>query len=178
VRSKLCHKSALLRLIDANRAQLEQFVPWVNTVKNDVQMSRWLQRMEADWADEKRFDYLIFVQPPANASGAEKVKVLVGNIACMNVDGSESCELGFWISPAYEGKGLMSEALALVEEMIFRSKRVRQLAIKCDARNDRCKQFAQRHDYICSDDLTRKRFLSSSRTWEEAETYIKEISET
>jgi len=164
-RSKLLFKRELFQLLEAERERLTQFVPWINTIRNDLHMARWLQRMEAEWGTGKRWDYLIFFKDKE-----KKENVLVGNIACMNIT-AEDCELGFWLGQQYEGKGLTSEAINLLEGAIFGSLSVDKVTAKCDARNERCKALLLRNGYSLAP--TQRRYRTSTKAWEDVESYTK-----
>lgn len=71
----------------------------------------------------------------------------VGNIGAHSIVLADNkCELGYWIHHEYEGKGLVSEAISLLEKTLF-SAGFKRVEIYCDSKNNRSIKLAERNGY-------------------------------
>jgi RimJ/RimL family protein N-acetyltransferase len=59
-----------------------------------------------------------------------------------------SFEIGYWIRASAEGKGYVSEAVRLLTTCAFETFGAERVMIRCDARNDRSRQVAERQGFV------------------------------
>ena len=127
---------AMFACIDADRQRLGNFMVWVDTTRSVQNSENYIRATMLDWQEYNIFDYGIYL-------GEE----FIGTVGCHHISWQhESAEIGYWISGAHEGKGLVSEAVGLLEEELFRLGFYR-LEIRCDSNNSRSAALPKRRGY-------------------------------
>ncbi len=127
-RYDLAAAPALLRCLNADRARLEGFLPWVREVRQLEDVQEFLRSGYLQWQEGVIFDFGIFLL------GSEE---LLGNLSCHAISWpDERCELGYWLASAHEGQGYMSEAVRMIGAELFRLG-FHRLEIRCDALNEK-----------------------------------------
>ena len=100
---------ALFAVIDANRASLRVWLPWVDATKNLADTEKYIAGTQRDYAETRAFTDGIW------SSGQ-----LVGVIGHNRIDWAQ--RIGFpayWIAPDAEGKGIMTQCCRAVIEHAF-----------------------------------------------------------
>ena len=73
---------------------------------------------------------------------------MVGTISLENLIWEEgkvvSGELGYWLSPEFQGQGLMTEAGAAVVDFAFHTLKIQRLSVGCFAANQASKQLIKK----------------------------------
>ncbi len=123
----------LYALVDANREHLRRFLPWAR---------------EATLEGERAFirDGLERYARGDGFSGALLVGgVHAGELGLFNVRTDvRRAELGYWLAAPFEGRGIMTRAVAGLARVLFEERGMDRLEIRCDARNDRSRAVAER----------------------------------
>ena len=117
----------------------ETFLPWLGWVKNTHSPSHsleFLQNVDKDWNDHKQFVYAICLD-----------SAFIGLISILNVAWQHKrAEIGYWLDTDYTGKGLMSEAVTLVEKELFAND-FNRIVIHTDVLNLKSAKIPQRLGY-------------------------------
>lgn len=114
-----------------SRGFLEPWEPrWA---RDEFEPAAWRQRMRRYRTDAARGIGITFFVLD-NASGRLAGGITAGNI---RHGASQSANIGYWMGERYAGRGLMSEALALVVEHCFGTLRLHRLEAACIPDNNR-----------------------------------------
>ncbi|MGZ3649689.1 MAG: GNAT family N-acetyltransferase [Bdellovibrionota bacterium] len=126
----------MFRLVDSDRVRLARFLPWVAGMHSIADEEEYVRFAHVQWDDYKLFDYGIFFEGR-----------FVGNCGAHTVAWEhERAEIGYWLAGAFEGRGLMTEAVGLLEAELFRIG-FHRLEIHCDPHNVRSAAVPQRRGY-------------------------------
>jgi ribosomal-protein-serine acetyltransferase len=121
----------LFELVDRERERLGRWLSWVSSYRS-VEDVRERRRINISKRTEgSLFDYAISIP------GSEGTRTIIGACGAFSFsDDGLSCELGYWISEAHEGRGLTSEAIAGLQDACFRQG-VEEVRISCVPENKR-----------------------------------------
>ncbi|QDK37738.1 GNAT family N-acetyltransferase [Bdellovibrio sp. NC01] len=134
----------MFNTIEANRERLRQFLPWVDNTKELDNSRAWINLALAEWDSLAMFDYGIYLKD---------TKKYVGNIGVHNINWEvQKCELGYWLSSEAEGRGIMSEAVRIIEAYCFNAK-FHRVEIRCSSNNIRSAEVAKRCGYVFEGEL-------------------------
>ncbi len=138
---RLDDSEELFELIDGERERLGQWLSWVSSCRSveDVQERRRINI--AKRREGTLFDYAI------SLPGAEMTRTIIGvcGVFGFSADGC-SCELGYWIGEAHEGRGLVSETVAGLQDACF-GQGVEEIRISCVPENERSAAIPRRLGY-------------------------------
>lgn len=117
--------AAIVESIDRFRP----WFPWADPVPSVDETEENLQRARAKFLERSDLRLLVFER----ASG-----VFVGSSGLHRINWDvPKFEIGYWIRTAFEGQGLMSEAVAGITHFAFDTLQARRVEIVCDAQNAR-----------------------------------------
>lgn len=143
----------------------ETFLPWLGWVKytNSPNDSlEFLQIVDKDWIDNKQFVYAIYFD-----------SVFVGLISILNVAWQHKrAEIGYWLDTDYTGKGVMSEAVGLIEEELF-SNDFNRIVIHTDVLNVKSAKIPQRLGYICEGILRQEIYSEPNNRFRDLKVFSK-----
>jgi RimJ/RimL family protein N-acetyltransferase len=124
--------------IDADRTRLNKYLPWVKKVRSVQDEAEYIRQSHEAWNHFTGFDYGIFLVKEGS---------YVGNIGVHNISWTNhSCEIGYWLLSSFEGKGIMSQALKLLEKELF-DLEFNRLVITSDTTNIKNSQLPMRNGY-------------------------------
>ena len=124
---------------DKNRNFLRVYMPWVDKT-NSLQDCNSATDMFTDkWQKGTDFAYSIVLKSTGKA---------IGSIDIHNVDReNHSAEIGYWLSPEYNGFGYMTQAVKLIEAEAF-LQGLHRIVITAQQENTRSSNVAKRCGYI------------------------------
>jgi ribosomal-protein-serine acetyltransferase len=126
--------AALFRLIDADRARLGRWLPWVEETRTEVDTVRFI----ADAADERRRRRSLVL-------GIVVDGALGGTLGLHYVDWFDrSAEIGYWVAARVEGRGYVTRATRRLVEVAFEAAGLHRLVIRCAIDNARSRRVAER----------------------------------
>ena len=129
----------MFNVIHRNREQLAEFLPWPDKIKSVQDQVSYIKMSNESWKQKALFDYGIYQLTDQR---------FIGNISAHSIDWRNSrCELGYWIVKEFAGKGLISEAVQLIEAECFRLG-FHRIEIRCSSRNEKSAIVALRNKYI------------------------------
>jgi RimJ/RimL family protein N-acetyltransferase len=91
-------------------------------------------------------------------------KVLIGDVAVHLHDNLLQAELGFTLSPAYQGKGYATEAVGAVLDRLFRVQGLHKVTGECDARNAPSAGLMERLGFTREGHLRQQTFIKGEWT--------------
>ena len=128
------HTDELFRLIEANRASLRQWLPWLD----------W-SRTPADTADHIRTSLDRYEASNGFSAGIWIDGALGGAIGLHAVDARHrSSSIGYWLSQDFRGSGAMTHACRAVINAAFHHYRLHRLEIRCATGNQKSCAIARR----------------------------------
>jgi RimJ/RimL family protein N-acetyltransferase len=120
---------AIWEMVEASRAHLEPWMPWVHEHRSPEFSQAYVRRMQGKWTLREDFVMGIFREGDGR---------MVGNTGIHRIDWSvPSMEIGYWVRPEEQGKGYISEAVSLLRAFAFNHLRAERLTIMCNSRNVR-----------------------------------------
>lgn len=121
--------SALWEAVEASRAHLSPWMPWVKDHASPDASREYVRRMLAKWALREDLPMGIWTR----AEGR-----LVGSTGLHHIDWSvPSMEIGYWLRTDAVGHGYTAEAVRLVAGMAFEHLKAERLTIRCSTLNAR-----------------------------------------
>lgn len=129
----------MFNVIAANREQLTEFLPWPDKIKTVQDQLNYIRMTNESWKQKALFDFGIYLLSDQK---------FIGNIGVHSIDWRNSrCELGYWIAKDLVGKGIVSEAVRLLEEECFRLG-FHRIEIRCSGQNEKSALVALRNHYV------------------------------
>lgn len=120
-------------VLDAHRASLALFLPWVRTTTlRDV-----YAMIEAALRQEER------------GEGYQTVilydRRIVGFLGMHRIDWTHrNTSLGYWLAPPFQGRGIMTRAVRVLVDYAFRHMRLHRIEIRAAVENTRSRRVAER----------------------------------
>jgi ribosomal-protein-serine acetyltransferase len=115
---------------DQNRARLREWLPWVDRTSSPDDVRAFIQKCEASEGKERSFGIYV--------DGA-----LAGSIG-LTLDEDNAGEIGYWITEAFEGRGLVTAAARELLRFGFRDKGLRRIQLTAAVENERSRAVADR----------------------------------
>ncbi len=118
--------AALFALTDSNRDYLKQWLPWLNTVRQESDSLNFITDAAAQANAKKSYQF-----------GIWQGQTLVGVIGTHNISwGNRSTSLGYWLGEAYQGQGIMTRACHTLIDHIFNGMGLNRVEIACATGNN------------------------------------------
>jgi len=131
------HAEELYALVDANRAELERFLPWAKGATLEDERA-FLRASLERFARGGGFDGGLRIEGAlAGALGVFNVRRDVGR-----------AELGYWLDARYRGRGLMTRAVAGLARVMFEEQGFNRIEIRCERENLRSRAVAERLGFL------------------------------
>ena len=138
---RLADSEELFELIDSERDRLGQWLDWVSSCQSVEDVRRRRRANITRRKEGSLFDYAI------SLPGAETTRKIIGACGAFGFgDDGLTCELGYWISEAHEGRGLVTEAVSGLQDACFRQG-VEEMRISCIPENERSASIPRRLGY-------------------------------
>ncbi|MGK7394585.1 MAG: GNAT family N-acetyltransferase [Candidatus Cyclobacteriaceae bacterium M3_2C_046] len=140
------------QLVRKNYSRIAQSFPV--TIKKTLDITnteKYIGEKINAWEGKKAFCLGIWHKPSVK---------LIGEVAVRNIDWKhQKCELGFFISFGYEGKGLMQQAVTGVQEFVFNQLKIKKIFVRIIVTNHRSINLAHRCGFV-SEGILKKDFKS------------------
>jgi ribosomal-protein-serine acetyltransferase len=128
----------MFNLIDRNRDQLIEFLPWPDKMKTVQDQLNYIKMTNESWKQKAMFDFGIYRLLDQK---------FIGNMGLHSIDWRNSrCELGYWIGKEDQGKGLVSEGVRLLVEECFKMG-FHRLEIRCSSKNKKSAYVALKNNF-------------------------------
>jgi ribosomal-protein-serine acetyltransferase len=128
------HNRELFQVLDANREHLRPWHPWIDLIRSNADLDRfiaaWLQQLAGNrgfhagiWHDGK----------------------LCGAISHLNIDWlNRSAWLSYWLDEAHQGRGIMTAACRVFVAHAFNTLKLNRVTIECASTNTRSRGVPER----------------------------------
>lgn len=117
--------AAIFEAVDANRAHLRPWFPWVDSTKGIEDAEAFIRESMAHNTDGTRLSTFILY--------GEKLVGALG-VVCFDKD-HRSCEIGYWLCKDATGKGIMTNACRCFIGYLFQKKNQHRIEIKAASAN-------------------------------------------
>lgn len=122
-----------------DRQRLGRFLPWVEFINKVEDEENYIRSTHEKWDNFTCFDYGIFLK---------EGDTYLGNIGIHSIRWQHNCaELGYWILGKFEGQGLMSQAVKVLEKHLFEIG-FHRVQIRCSDINERSARVPERCGYV------------------------------
>ena len=132
-----------LTVHEAIRESVEHVRPWLpwyglhETLDDTLE---WLRRMQAQWLLRDSFAMGIFARHDGTFLGGISLGVRSWRVPAYAI--------GYWVRASAQGHGYVGEAVRLVTTLAFETLRAQRVMIRCNARNTRSRNVAERCGYV------------------------------
>ncbi len=141
-------------VIDAERDRLHRWLPWVPNIRTAGDEQAFLDRVVGWWEAHEQFHWLVFERD---------TYAFVGSVGTARVAWDQGLvELGYWIAQAYEGQGLVTEAVRGVQRACF-AMGFHRVEIRCSSGNTRSAAIPKRLGYQLDAQLREERIEHGAR---------------
>ncbi len=124
-------------LLAANHARLARWEPWAVEPPVLDETRAFLQASARNWLEGSELPVAIAVRDSGQWHLAGSVSLRIDRY-------SRSGEIGYWIDGGYEGRGLVSKAVAAVLDQAFGPLGLERVTLHTDAANERSRAVARR----------------------------------
>lgn len=132
------HTPALFSLIDANRAHLRKYLPWVDATRSATDSQAYIQ-----------FTLEQFARGISLQVGIFHRGTLAGMAGYHAIDWSNRrTALGYWLAAEQQGRGLMTRTVRALTTHAFRALNLNRLEIRAALDNKRSRGVAERTGYV------------------------------
>jgi ribosomal-protein-serine acetyltransferase len=119
----------VFRAIDENRAHLRPWLPWVDGTRTVEDTKTFIKESMLHNKDGSRLTTFIYY-------GEE----LAGSLGVVNFNKDHrKCEIGYWLREDLQGRGILTKALSVFIEYLFKSKGMNRIEVQVLSGNDRSK---------------------------------------
>jgi RimJ/RimL family protein N-acetyltransferase len=131
---------ALFAAIDRSREHLRTWMEWVDRHQDVADTRDYITRALLDFTRRDSMALGIFDRTDN--------RTVLGSTGFHDIDWTvPTLEIGYWVVPEAEGRGYVTEAVALLTEFALREFSANRIAIYCDPRNLRSRRVAERLGY-------------------------------
>jgi ribosomal-protein-serine acetyltransferase len=143
------HAPELFRLLDANRAYLRQWLPWLDQNTKPEHTAAFIQASLRQFAARDGL-----------ASGIRFRGTLAGVAGLHRIDwANRHTSVGYWIAEEHEGKGLVTRACTGLLDYVFGELGLHHVEIACAPANIRSGAIAERLGFVREGVLRQREWL-------------------
>src|SRR3990167_8684733 len=139
----------LFSLIESNRAYLRAWLPWLDHSTTEKDSSTFIKTMTERWLSKKGFALGIWLND-----------LLIGTVGFNVIDRKRQLgKIGYWLSEAYQGRGIATQAVQALITYGFQSLDLRTITINCAEKNAKSRKVAERLGFHFDKVETNKEWL-------------------
>jgi acetyltransferase len=128
----------IYKIIEIERNRLSKYLPWVMDMKSVQDEEQFLEYSIDKIHKEEMMMFIILVD-----------ENVAGMIDLHNINRSaKRAEVGYWLSEHFEGYGIMTQAVAKIEEYFFKELKLHKLQIRVHPENQKSASIPQRLGYF------------------------------
>lgn len=157
----------MFSLIDHSRDHILPWLDWAS-IENTAAPEDcfvFLSGIDKRWKNDECYEYLIHDQQTHQMMGG--LSVILRDKRHFGV-----VELAFWLGKQYAGHGLMSEAIHLIEPILWKSG-VQRIVIRNDVKNIASANVAYRCGYTFEGIARRSRYSTTKKAWHDCNVFAK-----
>lgn len=130
---------ALNQAVCESLEHLKPWMPWAQHAPSPEESEEIVRRGRARWILREDLWLLLFRKSDGLYVGGSGLHQINWNVP--------SFEIGYWVRKHLEGQGYIGEAVAAITRFAFETLDAGRVEIRCDTRNNRSAQVAQRAGY-------------------------------
>lgn len=125
--------AAMFRAIDASRAHLSRFLPWVGHHRTEDDSEVYVRKAIAWWT--LREDLPLVIET-LRAEEGFAANAMIGASGLHRIDWAlRVFEIGYWLRADATGRGFVTESVKLIAALAFERLAARRVEIRCDIDN-------------------------------------------
>lgn len=128
----------LFQLISSSRRHLEEWGNWVDAIQNEADTEQLVKKYLLHFAGKKGMHYLIKYE--GKPAGSISLKQLSWDVSCG--------EIGYWLSPDFVGKGIVTQAAEAILEYGFNHVGLHKIEIWAAEENEKSKHVPERLGFV------------------------------
>jgi len=128
------HALDLFKLVDSNRIQLREWLPFVDDYRSVAAATQFItrNREESDGTT-------------GLVMGIWSGRLLAGVVTFDYIDwGNRAALVGFWLGKSFQGRGIMTRSCSALIDLAFNELGLNRVEISCALENRRCRLVAER----------------------------------
>jgi ribosomal-protein-serine acetyltransferase len=134
---ELGHAAELFALIDEERVQLSQWLPWPEHTRSVRDTEAFIAVSSVEWQIRQRLACALWL-------GSQ----IIGGIGIVETDAAAGqAELGYWLAARHQGRGYMTAAVRALSEYCLQELQCRQVVIRSMVGNAASRAVAVRAGY-------------------------------
>jgi len=143
------HTEELFRLVDTNREHLREWLPWVDANKSPADTESFVNSVISQRESSKGTQYAVFHKA-----------VICGVCGFHPFDVSNKIGgIGYWLSRAHSGKGIMTLSVKALIETGFREYGLNRIEIACATDNKQSRAIPERLGFTFEGVLREREYL-------------------
>ena len=123
----------LYYLVDANRARLAEWLPWVGGMQSAVDEAAFIRATHEQLGTGTGLSCVLAVD-----------RAIAGTIGCSINPANRSAEIGYWIASSFEGRGLVTRAARALTTFLVTDLGLHRVAIRAVTANARSRAIPER----------------------------------
>ncbi|EXJ23241.1 Ribosomal-protein-L7p-serine acetyltransferase [Alkalibacterium sp. AK22] len=128
----------LFELIEVSRAHIGEWMSWVHQIKSQQDVQDSIEQNLIELSKQKGMHCLIVFR--GKIIGSASLKYFDWDV--------RSAEIGYWISPAHEGKGVMSQTAQALTDYGFEYYKLNKIEIWAAEENVRSRSIPERLGFV------------------------------
>ena len=162
-RLKKSDANSFLLFINNNRARIARYFPTTISAVKDIDSTNSFISSRLKLSRKRELFYFIICDSLANE--------IAGAIILKNFDWHvQKCEIGYFIDKNYEGKGITTKAVSLINEHCFRDLKLNKVFMRIAEDNHSSRRVAEKNGFI-NEGIIRQDFKISEGCWIDVEYY-------
>jgi ribosomal-protein-serine acetyltransferase len=160
----LSDADAMYALVDANREHLGRWLPWVESLRSVGDERRWLRQRAGMDASSDEEAWLIRYNGET-----------VGAIGLIYDAPNNGAEVGYWLTEAAQGHGIVTRSCSTLLGYAFMVRSVHRLQLRAASENVRSVAVAERLGFTFEG--VQREALSTAKGYQDAKVYSMLVSE-
>ncbi|MBW4419791.1 MAG: GNAT family N-acetyltransferase [Myxacorys californica WJT36-NPBG1] len=131
------HSEALFAVIDQNRQHLQTWMPWVDNSQSSEDTRKFIE-----------LSLQLLAEAKGLACGIWFDDTVIGSIGLTIDKMNRWGEIGYWLSPNHQGKGVMTKSCRCMMAYAFEELKLNRLVIQAAVENHRSRAIAERLGFV------------------------------
>ena len=128
------HADSLYNVVNANRAYLKEWLPWVNSMQTVANFKQYIINSKKQAADKTDYGYAIIID-----------KNIVGRIGMHRINQQNKIgEIGYWLANGLQGRGIITKCCKALISYGFTTLNLNRIEIKCALENEKSRAIAEK----------------------------------
>lgn len=128
------HAESLFNLVNANRAYLREWLPWVDQMQTVANFAYYINDTKRRAEAKTDFGFAVVID-----------KNIVGRIGLHHINHHNKIgEIGYWLANGQQGRGIITECCKAIINYGFADVGLNRIEIKCGIGNDKSRAIAEK----------------------------------